>query len=91
MTDRALTLSAMIANLKTEIKSAQTDDDTMFELGDITIKTKVAIKARGKAGAKASFYVVTAELGGGVDSENSHEVTIVLRPHHGILMGNKDR
>ena len=91
MTDRALTLSAMIANLKTEIKSAQTDDDTMFELGDITIKTKVAIKARGKAGTKASFYVVTAELGGGVDSENSHEVTIVLKPHHGILMGNKDR
>jgi hypothetical protein len=93
MADRGLKLSEMISNLKAEIKSAQTSEDTMFELGQITIKTKIAIKARGKAGAKASFYVVTADLGGGIDSENSHEVTIVLNPigSNKLFMGNNDR
>jgi hypothetical protein len=89
--ERGLKLSAMISNLKEEITATQKSGETMFELGTITIKTKIVIKSTGKAGAKANFYVVTADLSGGVDAENSHEVTIELKPKDRVLMGEGER
>lgn len=89
--DSGLKLADMISNLKAEIRSTQKRGDTMFELGTITIKTKVVIKSTGKAGAKVTFYVVTADLGAGIDNENSHEVTIELKPKDKMFMGEGER
>lgn len=88
---RSVTLSEMISNLKAEIKSAQTSGETMFELGTITIKTKIVIKSTGKKGAKVNVYVLTADLSSEEDAENSHEVTIELKPKEPVLMGEDKR
>jgi hypothetical protein len=90
-TTSELSLADMIMKLKDEIKVAQTADSAMFELGDVTIKTKVSISAKGKGGGKVSFYVVTAELGGELHNEHSHEVTITLKPKGKMFMGSRKR
>jgi len=91
MTDEPLSLAEMIANLKSEIKSAMKTDNTMFELGDVTIKTKLAISSKGKGGGKVNFYVVTAELGAEAQNQQSHEISIVLKPKAKMYMGSRKR
>ena len=82
-------LSDVIASVKDEIKSAMLTDNKMFQLGDVTIKTKVAITSKDKGGGKVNIYVVTAELGEESQQLQSSEVSIVLKPAKGILMGGR--
>jgi hypothetical protein len=91
MADNLLSLAEMIDGLKEEIKLAMKTDNTMFQLGDVTIKTQVAISSKDKLGGKVSFYVVTAELGAEGQSLQSHEISIVLKPQKKLYMGSRKR
>lgn len=85
-------LSDVIASVKEEIKSAMMTDNKLFELGDVTITTKVAISSKDKGSGKVNIYVVTAELGEESERLRSSEVSIVLKPAKGkILMGGRKR
>lgn len=82
-------LSDVIASIKDEIKSAMVTDNKMFQLGEVTIKTKVAITSKDEGGGKVNIYVVTAEVGGESQQLQSNEVSIVLKPRGILLMGGR--
>lgn len=71
-----ISLKDFIKQVKSDLKSAIDEDDPFFVLDDVELEASFVLNTDAKGGAK----LIVAEVGASVKAEQTHKVTLKLKP-----------